>query len=335
MVEVTRGEEVESRHRGIAAIVDANGNLVAGWGEVRRPIFPRSAVKPLQALPLIETGAADALRLSETEIAAACASHRGMPLHTETVSGLLERLGLSADDLVCGAATPDDGETARALAAAGNQPSRIHNNCSGKHTGFLATAVHLGEQPGEYHLAASALQTRVRTTLSEIGNIDIGADQFGVDGCGVPNFMLPLRSVAHAMARMAAPASLTGKRAQAADRLYAAMAGNPEMIRGGRSFDTLAIAAGKGSFVTKTGAEGVHVAMLKDRGLGIALKIEDGGRRAADIAIAQLLKAVGGLGDDAEIALGHYLGRPVTNTRGDNIGEIRAAANWLAELVRI
>ena len=176
MVEVTRGKEVESRHRGIAAIVDANGNLVAGWGDVEQPIFPRSAVKPLQALPLIETGAADALRLSETEVAAACASHRGMPLHTETVSGLLARLGLSADDLVCGAATPDDSETAKALAAAGNQPSRIHNNCSGKHTGFLATAVHLGEQPGEYHLAASALQMRVRTTLSEIGNVDIGAD---------------------------------------------------------------------------------------------------------------------------------------------------------------
>lgn len=331
-VEVTRGARVESRHRGMAAIADSEGNIVAAWGDVDTMILPRSSIKPLQAIPLIETGTAEALRLSEQEIAVACASHRGSPIHTETVSALLDRLGLSPDDLVCGAAAPDDSEAAAALSAAGDVPSRLHNNCSGKHTGFLATSVHMNEKTAEYHLPGSGVQTRVRETLSEMGGTDIPEADFGIDGCGVPNFAMPLSTLARAMARLANPEKLSATRAATANRLYGAMAANPELVRGGRSFDTTAITAGGGAFVTKTGAEGVHVAMLKDRGLGIAIKIEDGARRACDLAIAHLLRAVSGI--DGE-ALDYYLKRPVLNTNDDAVGEIRAAESWLDDLKRV
>lgn len=333
-VEVTRGSRVESRHRGMAVVADSDGNIVASWGDPDASILPRSSIKPLQAIPLIETGAADALRLSEHEIAVACASHRGSPIHTETVSALLERLTLSADDLVCGAVAPNDRKAAAALSEVGETFSRLHNNCSGKHSGFLATSVHMNEAPAEYHLPDSGVQMRVRETLSEMGGSDILEADYGIDGCGVPNYAMPISALARAMARLANPEKLSAARQGTANRLYGAMAANPEIVRGGRSFDTTAIKAGGGAFVVKTGAEGVHVAMLKERGLGIAIKIEDGARRACDMAIAHLLRAFGGIDEDGEKALGYFLKRPILNTNDDDVGELRAAESWLDDLKR-
>lgn len=332
LVEVLRGARVESCHAGIAAIVDASGALVAAWGDVDRLIFPRSAIKPLQALPLIETGAANTQRLTDREIAVACASHRGMPIHTETVSAWLKALTLSPDNLVCGTQTPDHRESAEALGTAGISPGRVHNNCSGKHTGFLAVAVQTGEDTAIYHLAESALQQRVRGVLAEMGSCEIATDNYGIDGCGVPNFVMSIRAMAQAMAQIANPIRLNGARKLAVERIYGAMTGEPEMVRGGRSFDTLAIKLGHGAFITKTGAEGVHVAALRSVGLGIAIKIEDGARRATDLAIAQLLRACKTLDDEAQAALATFFERPVLNTRGEPVGVIRIADAWRREL---
>jgi L-asparaginase II len=249
-----------------------------------------------------------------------------MPIHTETVTAWLGALGLTTDHLVCGVQTPDHQGTADALREAGAAGGREHNNCSGKHTGFLATAVHLGEDPATYHLAEAQLQRRVLTALTEMGDHEIAPDDFGIDGCGVPNYAMTTRALAQAMARI---------RKGAIERIYGAMAAESDIIRGGNSFDSLAIGLGGGAFITKTGAEGVHVAALRDRGLGIAIKIEDGARRAADLAIAQLLHACGVLDGEAQVALASYLERPVLNTRGEDVGAVRISDNWAADLARL
>ena len=339
LVEVTRGARVESRHAGIAAIVDASGSLVGAWGDIDRPLFPRSSIKPLQAIPLIETGAAEAQRLSDRQIAVACASHRGMPIHTETAAAWLKDLDLSENDLVCGPQTPDHNGTAEALRKAGTPAGRIHNNCSGKHTGFLATARHMSEDPAEYHLVESPVQHRVREVLAEMSGNEVEAGDFGIDGCGVPNFAMSARAMAQAMARIADPAAQSPTRRSAIDRIYGAMTAEPDMVRGGRAFDSLAIGLGNGAFITKTGAEGVHVAALRgrgrSRGLGIAVKIEDGARRAADLAIAHLLRACGALDDEAEANLATYLEKPVLNSRDAPVGVVRIAEGWAAELGKL
>lgn len=328
LIEVTRGDGIESLHRGAAAVVDAHGRLIGGWGRFDQPIFPRSAVKPIQALPLIETGAATHFGLGDEEIAIACASHSGESQHVALVEGWLQRLGLTPQTLECGCQTPMDEQAAAQLLAAHQRPTALHNNCSGKHAGFLTTALHLGERTEGYIRAEHPVQQRVATTLAEMSEYDVLRSPCGVDGCGIPVRSLPLAALARAMARLASPDPASPTRAAASRRVFAAMVTHPWLIAGSRRFDTIAMQACGGRFIVKMGAEGVYVAAIMDSGLGIALKIDDGGRRAAEVAMTALLRQFGAIKSNA-MPLAAFLSMPVNNNRGERAGSVRPAAGWL------
>ncbi len=329
LVEVSRGDMVESHHRGAAAVVSADGRLAAAWGDVERPVYARSAIKPLQALPLIETGAAEHFRLGDAEIALACASHGGEAAHIERVAAWLERIGLDVEHLECGPHLPFDESAAATLLRSGRRASALHNNCSGKHAGFLTTAVHLGEQNRGYIRPEHPVQRRLRQLLEELSGVDLAHAPTGVDGCGMPVIAMSLRATATAMARLAAPDVLSAARAAAARRIVAAMTAAPFMVAGSGHFCTRVMAQAGAAVVVKTGAEGVFTAALPRQGVGVALKIEDGAGRAATVAIGAILRHLGALTETDCRALSEVLEPPVLNRAGEPVGRMRAAATWL------
>ena len=320
VVEVFRGPLVESRHRGAAVITDHNGAIRIAWGDVDRQVFPRSAVKPLQAIPMIESGAADAFAVSDAELALSCASHNGETRHVEAASAWLDRIGLGPGDLECGAHWPLFQEATVALAASGGEPTALHNNCSGKHTGFLTLSCHLGCDPRGYVTPEHPVQGRVTALLEEMYGIDLNPECLATDGCSIPTWGVPLRVLAGAMARFARPDALGPVRARAARRLAGAMMAHPFMVAGSDRFCTRVMSANPGRVVVKTGAEGVYVAALPDAGLGIAVKCGDGATRASQVMMASLLCGLGTL-DGAGAA--DLLSPSVYNVNGRVIGEIR------------
>lgn len=324
MVEVTRGEQVESRHRAAAAVVRADGGLTETWGDVETPVFTRSSIKPLQALPLLETGAAERFAVDDAELALACASHGGEPKHVARVAAWLERLGLSERDLTCGPHAPLTPSAADALVRSGEPPCRLHNNCSGKHAGFLTTALFLREPAMGYGGAVHPVQLRVKRVLAQVADGRLDAMPVAVDGCNVPTFALPLRSLALAMARMARPSVLGRLRADAATRIIGAMTAHPDLVGGEERFDSRIMAAAAGTLVVKGGGEAVHTAILVERGLGIALKIDDGGRRAAECLMAALLLRHAEPEPALAAVLGETAAASVRNTAGARVGTIRA-----------
>jgi L-asparaginase II len=322
LIEVTRGALVESVHRGAVAVADAEGKLRLSLGDVESPIYPRSSLKPVQALPLIETGAADAFGLGDEEIALACASHSGEPMHTERVAAWLKRIGCAEADLACGVHPVRFEPVAEAMIREGKKPTRIHNNCSGKHTGFLTVAKHLGVPTKGYEKVEHPVQRAVAEALKDLAGMT-GELQWGVDGCAAPNFALPLAKLARAMARFADTKGLSEKRADAAKRILRAMTAHPALVAGTGRACTLLIRESNGKLAVKTGAEGVYVAILPELGLGIAFKIDDGAGRAAEAAIAQMLLNLGALKQGGEAS---KLARAsVLNTRGAAVGERRPA----------
>jgi L-asparaginase II len=327
-VEVTRGNMVESRHSVHAAIIDADGNVLHAWGDTARHVYPRSAIKPLQALPLLESGAAEAYQLSDKQVAIACASHMSEVFHTKTVSNWLAHIGCDANDLECGGHLPRHEGAMIDLLHAGAPVTAIHNNCSGKHTGFLTTAKHLGEPTAGYIGADHPVQQRLSSILGELGGCDLSHTERGFDGCGIPVLGMPLDALALAMARMAAPDTLDQPRRGAAERIFTSMTTHPEMVRGTDGFDTLMMAAGRGRFATKTGAEGVHIAIIPELRAGIALKVEDGNNRASGIALAALLDHLDLLDDTARAELRDVTTTPLTNVSDTPVGEIRMAEGW-------
>jgi L-asparaginase II len=322
LVEITRGVLVESVHRGAVAIADARGNILFALGDIALPVYPRSALKPIQALPLLESGAADAYRVGLEEVALACASHSGEPMHTTRVAAWLGRLGLSERDLACGAHPSRYEPVAEEMIRRGEKPTRIHNNCSGKHTGFLTLARHWNIATAGYERHDHPVQQAVAKTLGELAGI-AGEFPWGVDGCAAPNFALPLGAFARALAQFADPAGLPPPRAQAMHRIVAAMIAHPELVAGTGRVCTLLMRAGNGRVAAKTGAEGVYAAIVPGAGLGVALKIDDGAGRAAESAIAFLLDRMG-LVDHA--AVRDLICAPIRNTRDTVTGERRAAA---------
>jgi len=330
LVEVTRGAMVESRHRGSAVVVDGSGRVAFAWGDVAHPVFARSALKPLQALPLVETGAADALGLGPRELALACGSHHGEAVHVAAVSAWLARAGLGPGDLECGAHPPIDPDAAKALVAGGTAPSALHNNCSGKHAGFLATARHLGEPVRGYISPEHPVQRRVLATVEAMTGCDLSHAPRGTDGCGIPVIGIPLAGLARAMARMGDPRDLPPARAAAARRLLDAMAAEPLMVSGSTGFVTALLRAAGERVRAKPGAEGVYAAALPRLGLGLALKIEDGAGRAAEIALAAILQRLGLLDEATRAALDGRARPPVKTVAGGAVGEIRPAAALLA-----
>lgn len=323
LIELWRGDLREGTHRGHVVIADAKG-VVEAWGNPAEIIFPRSSCKMIQALPLVESGAADAAGLGTEQLALACASHKGAAMHVGRVEAWLEGLGLGESDLRCGSHMPSDRDEAKALICSGNAPCQLHNNCSGKHAGFLTWTRHAGAGP-EYVEIDHPLQQAIRAATEEVTQSPIAG--WGVDGCSAPNFAMPLEGLARAMAGFAAPEA--GGRGEAQRRLFEAMVSHPELVAGeGRACTELMRAMG-GRVAVKTGAEAVFVAILPDRGLGIALKVEDGQTRASEAAITALLVHLGAL-DPAAPVVEKYLTGPHRNWRGIETGGLRLAPGFPA-----
>lgn len=327
LVEVTRGAMSESRHRVAAAVVDASGAIILAAGDPERPIYARSAIKPIQALALVETGAAEAFGLGDTEIALACASHSGEPAHVRAVRAWLSRIGCSEEDLECGAHPPLYQESADTLVRSGIEPSPIHDNCSGKHAGFLTAARHLGFETRGYIRYDHPVQQRVLGILEQMTGLDLGGAPRGTDGCGIPVIGIPLGNVALAMARLADPSDQPDHRQEACARICSAMVAAPHLVAGTGRFDTRVILAAEGKAVVKGGAEGVHCAAIPGAGVGICVKSEDGAKRAAETIIALLLERYGILKKEPANGIGDLLTPIVYNRAGAEVGCIRVAAD--------
>ncbi|MBZ4689749.1 MAG: L-asparaginase [Cereibacter sp.] len=322
MVELWRGGMLESSHLGHAVICNAAGEIVEAWGEPEQLIFPRSSCKMLQALPLLESGAGAGL--SEAQLALACASHQGAALHTGLVGRWLADLGLGEPDLRCGSHVPGDVEERDRLIRSQEQPCQIHNNCSGKHTGFLMLNRHLKGGP-DYIEPDHPVQRAVRAAFEEVtGEASPG---YGIDGCSAPNFATTVHGLARAMAFFAAAEEGGDARQQAAFRLTRAMAAFPELVAGEGRACTELMRAMRGKVTIKTGAEAVFVAILPEQKLGIALKIVDGGTRASEAAIAALLVRLGVLDPNHPATL-KRLNAVQTNWRGFETGILKAAEGF-------
>ena len=321
LVEIWRGDRVESLHLGHVVVWGPEG-LVESWGDPSAVIYPRSAAKIIQALPLIESGAADAADLGTEQLALACASHNGAHIHTDRVDTWLAGLGLDDDNLRCGAHLPRDPAALKEITCTDRSPRQVHNNCSGKHAGFLTLTKHLGAGP-EYIDIDHPVQIAVRAAWEEVTGESVHG--WSPDGCSAPNFATSLAGLARGMAFCAAarPDHDT-PRARAAARLREAMVKHPDLVGGEGRACTGLMRAMNGTVAVKTGAEAVYVAMLPEQNLGIALKIADGATRASEAAITALLVRYGALDRDHPETRKH-VNTPIVNFRGITTGYIRPA----------
>lgn len=333
LVEVTRGSITESRHRGHIVVVDPDGNIIASLGAPENVTYLRSSAKPFQALPLLTSGAAERFGLTDREVALACGSHNGEPIHTELAASMLRKLGLGPEALRCGAHEPYGAEAALELRTRGEEPNALHNNCSGKHAGMLALAVHLGAPIDNYESPENPVQKAIADAVSQFSGVAVTDMAVGVDGCAVPAFGITMKAMALAYARLVSPPpSFDKKTRDACERIVRVMSAYPELI-GGTSdrLDTELMRAAPRRLVSKVGAEGVYTAGIRPseewpQGLGIALKIEDGDdNRARPTVVIESLRQLGILRDESLEAVAKYAFFPVKNRRDDVVGEIAAS----------
>ena len=324
LVEVHRGPILESLHKGHAVVCDADGQIVASWGDPDQIILPRSSCKMLQALPLIESGAADAMGLTTEHLALSCASHQGAEIHTSRVQKWLSALGLSDDDLMCGPQEPSDEAARVALLGHGEKPCQMHNNCSGKHSGFLTVARHLNAGP-EYVDPAHPVQSAVREAFEDMTGMT--SPGYGIDGCSAPNFATTVHGLARAVAKMAGGTTGSQTRNLASARLVAAMAKHPDLVAGETRACTELMRAMKGRVVVKTGAEGVFVSILPGLGFGVAIKVEDGATRASECAMAAILVRLG-VADAKDPMIAKRLNPNLENRAGRVAGFIRPSGSF-------
>jgi L-asparaginase II len=320
-VDVWRGALVESRHALNVAVVDGSGDLVASAGRVSEAVFARSAVKPLQALPLVEEDVLAGFGLGEPALALACASHSGEPPHIDVARAMLQAIGLDEGALACGPQWPFHEPSTRALRSSGHEPGRIHNNCSGKHAGMLALAVANGWATDGYHEISHPVQQRMLSEIARWAGMPVEEIAVAVDGCGVATFALPLARLGGAFARLAA-AARSGDRGPA--RVLGAMTRHPDLVAGTGRLCTQLMQATKGRIIAKVGAEGVYCAAAMDPGLGVALKVRDGAKRAAEPALLEVLRVLGLLSTGESKELERYARPVVRNTRGEAVGELVA-----------
>jgi L-asparaginase II len=330
LVEVTRGSHVESTHCGAIIVVDAKGKRRVAIGDIERRVFPRSAVKAIQALPLVESGAADRYGFGTAELALACSSHNAEPRHVATALKMLAAAGRGEGDLECGGHAPMDKAAADALVRAGRQPGRIHDNCSGKHAGFICLACALGADPKGYVRPDHPAQREITAALATVTGADLGEP--AVDGCSIPAYAIPLDGLALAFARLVTGEGLAPKRAAAARRLIDACTAEPFMIAGTGRFDTEALTLFGRRLFIKSGAEGVYCAGFPDLGLGVALKCDDGAGRASEVLIAAVIEAFLPLSDSDRTAFAPRLAPSVTTRAGVKVGEIRPVAGLVEAL---
>lgn len=316
-VEVIRGPAVESRHAVHAVLMNGRGEITATFGDAKRPTFPRSSIKPLQALALVETGAADAFNLSEAELALACASHSGEEKHTAAVAGWLGRLGLDFSCLECGAHAP----YAFSSAPAGV----LCNNCSGKHAGMVTLSLFMKTPYMGYTYTGHPVQQAILRTIGEMCGIKINPLSCGIDGCSAPNPLLPLKNIARGFAALMNPQGLPPARAAACQRLLRAMMAHPDLVGGTGRLDTVLMGAANGKIMSKTGAEGVYASVVPERDTVIVLKAEDGTARASHMALYALLEKYRLADPEVLEAVRPLALPPQKNWRGLETGAIKIA----------
>lgn len=320
LARVTRDGVVESTHYGRVAVCAPDGRLLASAGDPDGVQFWRSSSKPIQALSVVTSGAADRFALTERELSVCCASHSGSAMHVETVAGILGKLGLDASALQCGVHWPGDTEERNRLIRAGEEPSPLHNNCSGKHAGMLATCLALGADPADYLAHEHPVQRLIAAHLELLSGVPQGTWRIGRDGCGAPTVAMPLRGQARAFARLVAPEGLPGEVQAATQRITAAMAAAPEMVSSPGSFNTELMRLTDGAMIAKGGAEGLFCMAAQGREIGIAFKTADGsGRPHSAIALELLRRA--GVELPAEL-VERFARPPITNCRRDTVGAI-------------
>ena len=354
LVETTRGPIVESIHYGAIAVSDTRGNLIASVGDPEALVFLRSSSKPFQVLPLVEGGGMERFGLTERELAVMCASHNGTDEHVRVITGLQQKLGVSAADLLCGTHTPGDPPTAERMFLNGEENTPLRHNCSGKHSGMLAQAILFGEPTADYINPQHPVQRRILRAFSEMTGVPETEIVLGTDGCSAPVFAVPLRAAAYAFARLADPSGLPEPRRSALRRIFAAMTAHPDMVAGPHTFDTDLMTTGRGSILTKGGAEGYQAigllpgASRKFAGaLGITLKVSDGdlaqrdrtehiariahdgGGRARSTTTVEVLRQLGALEESQLKELKDFLPRPQYNWRRIEVGEIRPSFDLL------
>jgi L-asparaginase II len=324
LVEVLRGDSVECVHRGALVVSDAAGRVVFSIGDIEQAIYPRSAIKALQALPLVESGAADRFGFGNAELALACSSHSGEPRHAETAAAMLAKAGLTEATLECGAHWPSGAAATHSLARSGAKPSALHNNCSGKHSGFVCFACQEGIDPTGYVGIDHKVQRFVAEAVGEVTGHRLDRDTaFGIDGCSIPTFAVPLQKLAHGFAKLATGEGVGPERAKAFARLRAACAAEPFMVAGSGRFCTDVMGLFGERVFVKTGAEGVFCAALPGQGLGVALKCLDGASRASEVMMATLIAKLVPM-DEAERAKFQRFVTPVMkNWNGITVGSIR------------
>ena len=321
IVGVWRGDLVESQHHVHIAVVDGDGRLRAHAGDPDIVTFARSAVKPMQTVPIIDDGAADRFGFTDAEVALCCASHSGESRHVSAVNAMLRKVGAAEEALACGPHLPLGKEAARELAERREAPTRVHNNCSGKHTGMLALARVHGWPLAGYQEAEHPVQQRMQREVAEWAEVSADEMPTAIDGCGVVTFALRIERLARAFARFAASA----RRGEAAPaRIVQAMVRNPEYVAGTDRLCTELMRVARGRIFAKVGAEGVYCAGVPGAELGIAIKVEDGATRAAEPALIATLKALTILADDEVADLAHFAEPDITNTRGERVGLLRA-----------
>lgn len=326
LVEVFRGSRIESRHCGAAAVVDTDGREVFALGDIGAPVFPRSAVKAFQALPLLESGAADRFSLNAAEIALACSSHSGEPIHVETARDILRKCGRDVDALECGVHWPIGVDAARALAARGATPSALHNNCSGKHAGFICLSCAAGLEPSGYVAPEHLVQREVKAAVEGLTKTRLDEDSRATDGCAIPTYAMPLKALALGFARFGAGHGLAAARAAATRRIREAVAAHPALLAGAGRFDTVTTQTFGLRVFAKTGAEGVYCAAFPELGLGVAIKCLDGATRAAETAMAALIARFLPLSEKERGALAPRLAPLIHNWNGAIVGQIQASA---------
>lgn len=322
-VEVTRGNLVESRHRGLGVVVDGSGKVVFSFGDAEAGVFPRSACKAMQALPLVESGAADAYGFGNAELAFACASHSGEDRHVEMAASMLGRAGRDVSSLECGAHWSSEQGPLIHQARTIDKPTALHNNCSGKHSGFVCTCVHSGAPVEGYVGYDHPLQREIRDVMQSLTGATLGEDNCGTDGCSIPTYAVPLKGLAHGFARMLTGEGLSASRARASRRLIDACMAEPFYVAGTGRACTKLMELAPGRIFAKTGAEGVFVALLPEQGLSIAVKCEDGATRAAEAMIFALIARYFEKGGEIETKLMGMANRQMKNWNGIHVGDVR------------
>ncbi len=330
LVEVTRGALVESRHRGMVVAVDGDGKVLFSAGDSDAIVFPRSACKAMQALPLIESGAADAYRFGARELALACSSHSGEPEHAALAGAMLAAAGQDETALECGAHWAFDQKVLIDQARAMARPTVLHNNCSGKHAGFICAACHSGKDLKGYVRYEHPVQAEIRGVMESLTGAALAADNCGVDGCSIPTYAVPLTSLAHGFAKMATGTGLAPERAKASRRLIDACMAEPFFVAGTKRACTRLMKTAPGRIFAKTGAEGVFCAAIPEKGIAIALKCEDGTTRAAESMVAATLARF--FTDEPEVhaALMAQANRSMSNWNGIHVGDIRVTDAFAA-----